>query len=203
MAMAPRIEGVLLAAGESRRMGYPKPLLRVGNEFFLSQSAKSMLAVLPRLIIVLGAHAEQIRPAIPIESRIAIVENSRWQAGQLSSLKAGLGAIGPQADGVLVHLADHPLVRRSTFEEVIAEFATGQCAIVIARYAGKRGHPVIFARSVLGELLDAPEDQGARVVVNRDPSRVVYVDVDDPGVNLDLDTPADLERAGLPGPPKA
>jgi CTP:molybdopterin cytidylyltransferase MocA len=55
---------------------------------------------------------------------------------------------------------------------------------------------------MLGELLDAPEDQGARAVVNRDPTRVVYVDLDDPGVNLDLDTPADLERAGLPGPPK-
>ena len=202
MAMAPRMEGVLLAAGESRRMGYPKPLLRLGNESFISQSAKSMLAVLPRLIIVLGAHAERIRPAIPSDSRIAIVENSRWQAGQLSSLKAGLGAIGPQADGVLVHLADHPLVRRSSFEEVIAEFAAGPGAIVIARHAGRRGHPVIFARSVLGELLNAPEDQGARAVVNRDPSRVVYVDVGDPGVNLDLDTPKDLERAGLPGPPK-
>ena len=118
--MAPHIEGVLLAAGESRRMGYPKPLLRVGDESFLSQSAKSMLALLPRLIIVLGAHAERIRPAIPTDPGIAIVDNPRWQAGQLSSLKAGLGAIGPQAGGVMVHLADHPLVRRSTFERVIA-----------------------------------------------------------------------------------
>jgi molybdenum cofactor cytidylyltransferase len=203
MAMAPRIEGVLLAAGESRRMGYPKPLLRLGDETFLSQSVQSMLAVAPRLIIVLGAHVERIRPAIPIDSRIAIVENPRWQAGQLSSLKAGIGAIGTNAGGVLVHLADHPLVRRSTFEQVIAEFAAGRGAIVIARYAGKRGHPVIFARSIMGELLNAPEDEGARAVVNRDPLRVVYVDLDDPGVNLDLDTPADLEGAGLPGPPKA
>jgi molybdenum cofactor cytidylyltransferase len=202
MATAPRIEGVLLAAGESRRMGYPKPLLRVGDESFLSQSARSMLAVMPRLIIVLGGHAERIRPAIPIDSRIAIVENPRWQAGQLSSLKVGLGTIGPQAEGVMVHLADHPLVRRSTFEEVIAQFATGHGAIVIARHAGKRGHPLIFASSMTGELLDAPEDEGARAVVNRDLTRVVYVDVDDPGVNLDLDTPADLERAGLPAPPK-
>ncbi|HEY2105106.1 MAG TPA: nucleotidyltransferase family protein [Candidatus Binataceae bacterium] len=203
MAIAPRIEGLLLAAGESRRMGYPKPLLRLGDESFLSRSAHSMLAVLPRLIIVLGAHAERIRRVIPIDSRIAVVENPRWQAGKLSSLKAGIGAIGAQTDGVMVHLADHPLVQRSTFERVITEFMTGQGAIVIARYAGKRGHPVIFARSMMVELLDAPEDEGARAVVNRNPSRVVYVDLDDPGVNLDLDTPADLEQAGLPGPPKA
>jgi molybdenum cofactor cytidylyltransferase len=62
---------------------------------------------------------------------------------------------------------------------------------------------VLFARSIFEELMDAPEDQGARAVVNRDWSRVVYVEVDDPGVNLDLDTPADLEQAGLPAPPKA
>jgi molybdenum cofactor cytidylyltransferase len=201
--MGPRIEGILLAAGESRRMGYPKPLLRVGNETFVSQSAKSLLAFLPRLIIVLGAHAERIRPAIPAESRIVIVENPRWQAGQLSSLKVGLGAVTPDADGVLVHLADHPLVQRSSFEAVIAEFAAGQGAIVIARNAGKRGHPVIFAKALLSELLDAPQAQGAKAVVNRDPSRIVYVDLDDPGVNLDLDTPADLECAGLPAPPTA
>ena len=200
--MAPRIDGVLLAAGESRRMGFPKPLLRVGNESFLSQSAKSILAVLPRLIIVLGAHAERIRLAIPSDSRIVVVNNPRWEAGQLSSLKAGLGAIGPEAGGVMMHLADHPLVLGSTFARVIAEFTARPDSIVIARYVGQRGHPVIFPQSVLGELLDAPEDQGARVVVERDPSRVVYVDVDDPGVNLDLDTPEEVERAGLPGPPK-
>ncbi len=199
--MGPRIEGILLAAGQSRRMGFPKPLLRIDNETFLSRSAASMLAVVARLIVVLGAHANRIRPAIPADSRITVVENLHWQNGQLSSLQAGLNAISPDADAVLMHLADHPLVRRSTFERVIAEFAGGGCAIVIARNGGKRGHPVLFARAVTAELLEAPEDQGAKAVVSRDPSRVVYVDVDDPGVNLDLDTPADLVRAGLPTPP--
>jgi molybdenum cofactor cytidylyltransferase len=199
----PNIEGILLAAGESRRMGYPKPLLRVGDESFLERSVSSVLAFVPRLIIVLGAHAGRIRPAISADSRITVVENHRWQAGQLSSLKAGLSEVGRQADAVLVHLADHPLVHRSTFRQVIEEFAQGREAIAIARHGGKRGHPVVFARSVFQELMDAPEDVGARAVVNRDSSRVLYVEVDDPGVNLDLDTPADLGRAGLPGPPKA
>jgi molybdenum cofactor cytidylyltransferase len=199
--MGPRVEGVLLAAGESRRMGYPKPLLRVGGESFLSQSAKSILSLLPRLVIVLGAHTARVREAIPADSRIVTIENPRWPAGQLSSLKAGLSAVSPDTAGMLVHLADHPLVQRSTFERIIAEFASGRGAIVIARHDGKRGHPVIFARTLVDELLDAPEEQGARAVVERDPSRVVYVDVDDPGVNLDLDTPADLKLAGLPDPP--
>jgi molybdenum cofactor cytidylyltransferase len=199
--MAARIEGILLAAGESRRMGYPKPLLRIGDETFLARSAKSILALLPRLIIVLGAHAERIRPAIPEDQRITVVENPRWEAGQLSSLKVGLSAVGAGADGALVHLADHPLVKGVTFQRVIAEFEAGRAPIVIARNAGKRGHPAIFSRGLFVELLDAPEDEGARAVVNREPGRVSYVDIDDPGINLDLDTPADVKRAELPGPP--
>jgi CTP:molybdopterin cytidylyltransferase MocA len=201
--MNPPIEGILLAAGESRRMGFPKPLLRVGSDTFLEISAASMLTVVNRLVVVLGAHAERVRAAVPADLRIVVVENHRWAAGQLSSMKAGMGAIGPGAAAVLMHLADHPLVKRSTFERVVAEFRCGSGAIVIARNAGKRGHPVLFARSVFGELMEAPEDEGARAVVARDPSRVVYVDVDDPGVNLDLDTPADLLRAGLMPPPES
>ncbi len=73
---------------------------------------------------------------------------------------------------------------------------------MIARCAGKRGHPVIFSRALFAELLEAPEEEGAQAVVNRDPARIVYVEVDDPGVTLDLDTPADVERVGLPRPPK-
>lgn len=200
--MAPRIEAILLAAGESRRMGYPKPLLRVGQESFLLHSAKSILAVVPRLIVVLGAHAERIRPVIPADPRIVAVHNPHYQAGQLSSLKVGLRAIGEDADAVMVHLADHPLVKASTFERVVAAFNANRGAIIIARHGGRRGHPVLFARALFSELLDAPEDQGARAVVNRDPDRVVYVDVEDPGVTLDLDTPSDLEAAGLPAPPR-
>ena len=129
--------------------------------------------------------------------RIVTVENPHFEAGQLSSLKVGLGAVGNDCRGVLVHLADHPLVQPSTFQSVVAQFVRGRGAIVIARCAGKRGHPVVFGDSVFRELLEAPAEQGARAVVIRDPARVVYVDVDDPGVTLDLDTPADVERAGL------
>jgi molybdenum cofactor cytidylyltransferase len=200
--MAPRIEGILLAAGESRRMGYPKPLLRIGEDTFISRSARSILAMVPRLIVVLGAHAERIRPAIPAHPGIVTVENPHFEAGQLSSLKVGLGAVSHDCEGVLVHLADHPLVKPSTFENVVAGFARGRGAIVIARCSGKRGHPVIFGKSVFRELLEAPENEGARAVVIRDPDRVIYVDVEDPGVSLDLDTPADVEKAGLIPPPK-
>jgi len=198
-----QIEGIILAAGESRRMGYPKPLLRIGGRTFIEQIAETMLAVVPRLVIVLGAHSDRIRAAIPRDPRIAIVQNPNYSHGQLSSLKVGLNTLEPGAAGALVHLGDHPLVCAETFRAVVDSCKQTSKPIVIARHEGHRGHPVIFDRTLFAELLAAPEEEGARHVVNADESRVDYVDLDDPGINLDLDTPFDLACAGLPAPPKA
>ncbi len=200
--MKRQLEGIILAAGESRRMGYPKPILEIGGRTFIAQIAETMLAVVPRLVIVIGAHRERVRAAIPDDKRIAIVENPNYSRGQLSSLKVGLGAVRPDSAGALVHLGDHPMVRAETFRAVVDSYNRTGKPIVIARYDGHRGHPVIFDRAMFGELMSAPEEEGARYVVNADASRVAYVDLDDPGINLDLDTPSDLARAGLPPPPK-
>ena len=200
--MKPHLEGVILAAGESRRMGYPKPLLDIGGRTFIEHIAETMLAVVPRLVIVIGAHRERVRAAIPHDARIAIVENPNYARGQLSSLQAGLDALQPEATGALVHLGDHPLVRVETFRAIVDSYNRTGKPIVIARHDGHRGHPLIFDSTIFGELRSAPEEEGARHVVNADASRVAYVDRQDPGINLDLDTPADLARAGLRLPPK-
>jgi molybdenum cofactor cytidylyltransferase len=197
------LDGILLAAGESRRMGYPKPLLKIGGLTFVETVAQAMLTVVPHLVIVLGAYAERIRPVVPHDDRIAVVVNSDCMRGQLSSLKIGLDEVAPAAQGVLVHLCDHPMVRVESFIAVVAAYERLRSPIVIARCAGKRGHPLVFDRSLFAELADAPENRGARHVVNADPARVAYVDLDDPGINLDLDTAADLARAGLEMPPGA
>jgi len=183
-------------------MGYPKPLLRVDSESFIARTTSLALDVAGRVVIVLGAHADRVHPAIAPHPGVIVVENRNFMDGQLSSLKVGLAtAIDEHADAVIVHLADHPLVSPDTFLATVAEVGASESPIVVARYCGRRGHPVIFDRSVFAELMAAPEDQGARVVVNAKPERVLYVDVDDPGVVLDLDTPADLANAGLPRPP--
>jgi molybdenum cofactor cytidylyltransferase len=183
-------------------MGYPKPLLRVGAESFIARTTALALGVASRLVIVLGAHAERVRPAVARDSRITVVENPNFNRGQLSSLKVALAEVmAGGADAVVVHLADHPMVAPATFRALVDGYRDTAKPIVVARYRGRRGHPVIFDRAVFAELMAAPEDQGARVVVNADAARVVYVDVDDPGVVLDLDTPADLARAGLLPPP--
>jgi molybdenum cofactor cytidylyltransferase len=194
------IEAILLAAGESRRMGYPKPLLKLGLRTFIEILAASMLQNVERLIVVVGAHADAVRGAIPADRRILVVENPDFLKGQLSSIKAALPRVQPAAAGALIHLVDHPMVRPETFTAVVECYRRVGKPITIARYQGRRGHPVLFARELFAELAATPEDQGARAVVATDPSRVTYVDVNDPGVLTDLDTPEDLERAGLSRP---
>ncbi|MGC1188983.1 MAG: nucleotidyltransferase family protein [Candidatus Binatus sp.] len=198
----PNLEGIILAAGESRRMGYPKPLLKIGGRTFIEHIAATMLAVVPRLVIVIGAHRERVLGAIPRDRRIVIAENPNYARGQLSSLKVGLSALRPDASGALVHLGDHPMVRAETFAAIVDWYNQTGKPIVIARHDGHRGHPVVFDRTMFAELQSAPEEVGARNVVNADSSRVAYVDLDDGGINLDLDTPSDLARAGLPPLPK-
>ena len=199
------IEGILLAAGESRRMGYPKPLLKIGGRTFLDCLSAAMLESVSRVVIVLGAYSERVRSEVPREilddPRIVVVENADYGRGQLSSLKTGLGRVHPDAAAVMVHLVDHPAVRATTFSRLVAQYRRSAKPIVIARFGARRGHPVIFDRAVFGELMDTPLDQGARAVVNADPSRVDYLETDDPGITMDLDTPQDLERARLPLPP--
>lgn len=197
-----QVAGVLLAAGESRRMGYPKPLIKIGEHTFIEHTLATMLEVLPRVVVVLGAYAERIRAVIPSDSRITVTENPESSRGQLSSLRVGIELLPIDIDAVMVHLTDHPLVRADTFRAVLTPYGRGGEQIVIARYEGRRGHPVIFDRSVFGELLHTRDSDGARAVVNGDPSRVTYVDVTDSGVVLDLDTPEDVVRAGLPAPPR-
>ena len=199
--MKRQLEGIVLAAGESRRMGYPKPLLEIGGRTFIEQIAETMLAVVPRLVIVIGGHRDRVRAAIPRDPGIAIAENPDYSRGQLSSLKVGLGAVQPDSAGAIVHLGDHPMVRVETFRAIVDSYNRTGKPIVIARNDGRRGHPVVFDRVLFAEILSAPEKEGARYVVNADASRVFYVDLDDPGINLDLDTPSDLARAGLPPPP--
>jgi molybdenum cofactor cytidylyltransferase len=193
-----RIEGILLAAGESRRMGFPKPLLRLNGETFLSHTAAAMLVAVDRLIIILGAHLEAVAAEVPADDRISVIENPDYRLGQLSSIKCGLRAVTAHADAAIIHLVDHPTVRSETYTRLVGEYKLSGKPIVVVQYGGRRGHPVLFDRSIFAELERTPVEVGARAVVRADNDRVMYAEVDDPGVLLDLDTPADLARAGLP-----
>jgi molybdenum cofactor cytidylyltransferase len=189
------ISGILLAAGESRRMGSPKALLRYQGKTFIERICQAFLtAGVDELIVVLGARADQLRQALPAHPKLRVVVNPRYFQGQLSSLMAGISALSPGSEAAVVNLVDHPLVSPETIKTLMTSFRAKPLPIVIAAYNGKRGHPVLFSSQVYGEILAAPLDHSAKVVVRKDPSRVREISLDDPGIVADIDTPEDYRR---------
>jgi molybdenum cofactor cytidylyltransferase len=189
------ISGILLAAGESRRMGSPKALLSYQGQTFIERICTAFLnAGVDELVVVLGAHADALRPALPSHPALRTVVNAHYFQGQLSSLMVGIGTLSPDSEAAVVNLVDHPLVSSATIKALIDSFRTAPLPILIASYQGRRGHPVLFSSQVYGEILAAPLDRGAKVVVRKDPSRVREVQLDDPGILADIDTPEDYKR---------
>jgi len=201
-----RFAGVVLAGGDSRRMGRPKAGLALGGRTFLACVVESLAgARVAPIVVVAGRHADAVRAALPEASEAEVVVNPDPDRGQLASLRialAHLAARGETLAGAVVALVDHPAVRPETVRALVdalsAPARTG-AAIAIPSHGGRRGHPVAFARSLWDELAAAPDDIGARAVVRRDPKRVCVVDVDDPGVLVDVDTPADLAALATGG----
>ena len=188
------IVAVLLAAGESRRMGRPKALLPIDGVRFIDKIVAALRAgQVGRIIVVLGHAAEEMRRQVrdlPVE----ILVNEEYPSGQLSSLTAAIRKIqsSPDAkniDGVLVHLVDHPYVNADLVKALIDKFYATKKLIVVPLYRGRRGHPVIFSRKLFGELLAAPLDQGAKSVVHAHREQTLEVQTEEEGVTIDIDTP--------------
>jgi len=148
--------------------------------------------------VVLGAHTGEITSKIPLDPS-AIVLNPNWREGQLSSIKEAIGSLKEvQTDGVVLFLVDHPLVSAGLVTELVRRFYSSGRAIVVPKFGGKRGHPVIFASRLYDELLAAPAEQGARVVVWAHADEVLEVPTSEEGVVLNLNDPEALRRA-IPG----
>lgn len=185
------IIAVVLSAGESSRMGRPKALLPIQGQKFIERIIRVMgQSRVGRTIVVLGHHADQLRGKIehlPVE----VVINPDYRSGQLSSLQAAIRHISDddRCDGMLVHLVDHPFIDVALVDALIESFFETKKMIVVPRYKGKRGHPVIFSRELFGELLNAPLDQGAKAVVNAHRQETLEIEWQDEGITLDIDTP--------------
>lgn len=181
---------VVLAAGDSSRMGFPKALLDLdGRPFLVHLRAALAAAGVGEVRVVLGHDAVRIRAVVPLPDHEVVV-NPHPEAGMLSSLLLGLGALPPSLAGFFVCPVDHPRTRAGTLVDLAGVLRPG--GIVVPVHEGRRGHPVLFAADLLGELLAAPPDRGARAVVWAVPERVTERPTG-PDVLVDIDRPEDYE----------
>jgi CTP:molybdopterin cytidylyltransferase MocA len=172
--------GLILAAGESRRMGTPKALLSYRGETFLDRLVGLFSAHCSPVIVVLGSGAEQIRAAA--RRPATFVVNARWSEGQTSSMQCGLRSVPAEIDGVLFTLVDHPAVKPETIERLLG--ATGR-VLRIPRFHLKRGHPIWFSSALIPEFLAT--SGVAKDVVHAHAAETEYLDIDDPGIVADID----------------
>ncbi len=191
------IRGIILAAGRSTRMGQPKAGLLVaegGTTFAAAITATLQAAGLADVIMVAGAHPREVAEAVRGLAGVQVVQNPQWEAGQLSSLVAGLDAVDtPDLDAVLVTLVDIPLVRRDTVEALLEAWRATRAPIVRPALGARHGHPVIFDRVTFADLRAAPRGVGAKAVIAAWQSQILNLPCDDPGALLDVDTPQEYD----------
>ncbi|HEU4995059.1 MAG TPA: nucleotidyltransferase family protein [Gemmatimonadaceae bacterium] len=188
------ISALLLAAGAARRFGAPKLLEDLHGKPVIRWSASVAIGPpVDELVVVVPPNASSLRAALDgIDARFVV--NPRPELGLASSIACGAAALDRSSDAVLVLLGDEPATSRTAVEQVVAHFEASTASIVVPTYEGVRGHPVLFARSVIPELREfTGGDVGARALVDRVPSRVAFVEL---GMSLppDIDTPGDLAR---------
>lgn len=194
------IAAILLAAGLSRRMGQAKLLLDLGGQPVIRRSAECVLAGgVDELTVVTGVEHGALGSALA-GLPVRLVVNPSPEAGQGSSISVGIGALSAGTRAALIALGDQPWLPREVIPALLAALARTGTAIVAPRYREGRGNPVLFSRAVFPELLELSGDRGARSVIERDPGRVLLVDLD-LATPADLDTRADYDRLRSQGEP--
>ena len=184
---------ILLAAGASRRLGRPKQLVAWQGEPLLRRAARMVQeAGFWPLRAVLGSEAEACREVLS-GLEVQVVLNPGWEEGMGSSIRAGMAGLEPDVDAVLLLACDQPALEGSLLERILAAHGAHPERLVVCRYAGLRGIPALFPRRLFPELEALGGDKGARGLLGEADA----IELAFPGGELDLDTPADLERWGL------
>jgi molybdenum cofactor cytidylyltransferase len=191
-----KIAALLLAAGNSSRMGRPKQLLDFHGQPLLRRAAETALAAaLSPVVIILGASAEDIRPALA-NLPVVILDNPDWPRGMGTSLRTGITHLLHQPnppDAVLLLLCDLPLITPLHLAALIAEHERTGKPLIAAAYNSTRGVPALVGKTYFEELRTLPDPAGAKSLFTRHPDDLATIplpeaalDIDDPGAYAQL-----------------
>ena len=205
MGRTPSLCGIILAAGESSRMGRDKALLpwppSSTSDTFLSATIRLFFSHVDVVLVVVGKNEVALAPIV-YANGASLVVNPDPARGQFSSLRIGLHEVlNRGSDAAMITLVDRPPVRMETIETLEAAFEQATAHrkwAVIPEYQGKHGHPILLGREMLEAFLKAPESSSARDVEHAHQSEIEYVSIDDPLVALNVDTPEQYAALDLP-----
>ena len=184
-----KCSAIILAAGASSRMGSPKALLDMRGEPVLQRLLRVYARHCAEVIVVVGDHGEQIRAAVPGW----YVVNPSPERGQVSSLQCGLRALREDLP-VMFQPVDYAAISGSTLSALLTAMERERPLIAIPRYAGKHGHPVMAGAALRSEFLALGDQATARDVIHAHRGETLYVDVNDPEILRDIDSPEDYRR---------
>ncbi len=185
------IWAIVLAAGESRRMGTPKMLLPYNDVTIIEQVIRNLMdANVDRVVVVVGAGKEEI---MKVTRRYDVFHcyNENYKSGMLSSVKCGFYSLPEGCLAALIMPGDQPMTGPGEINRVISSFLENDRGLIMAVHNGKRGHPLIVDMKYLEEVLSLPEEAGLRALAERHPDDVLESDTDDPSVLRDIDTQED------------
>src|SRR5712671_1636503 len=205
MSRAPSFAGVILAAGESSRMGTDKALLpwpasaagqSPSGHTFLSAAIHSFSLSTDFVVVVAGTNESALAP-IAYANGASIVINPDPSRGQFSSLQVGLREVLNRGrDAAIITLVDRPPASIATVQSLREAFesAGNEVWAVVPEFSGKHGHPFLVGREMIEAFLDAPPTSTARDIEHQHQDRIRYVPVDDPNVTLNVNTPDDYAK---------
>lgn len=182
------ISAILLAAGESKRMGKPKLLLPLDDGTVLENTVDNLLSSsVDEVIVVLGANAREIKGVIT-DKAVKIIINPDYRQGMSTSLICGLRQVSHRAQKIMVALSDQPLIDKNTYDKLIQKSLDSDSGIAVPTHKSRRGNPIIFDIRYKDELLQLEGDIGGRELLSRHPDDILEVDVDCQGIYINLNT---------------
>ena len=186
-----KISILILAAGNSSRLGQPKQLVEFEGQTLIERITHRALSVSEEVLVILGANIDLIKPKLSAFSdRINIAENKNWEAGMGTSISLGVGNLAPKSEAILILLTDQPLISQVLLQNMMQTFADKKYPIVACDYGNQLGVPILFDKSFFPELQNLNGEQGAKSFLKKYSEKISSIEFKE-GL-FDIDTPTDL-----------